>query len=372
MNSQDSMLPTFAISDHTKGLMAWLAVDASASLDQVVAILTELYRMQRLDDLTFQDLLAVVRLREACETAEISVSDLRTAVELNVGLQERGLTVLDDIPTTLQVADELAEAGLSLKDAVAVASLIKAMKKAGVDPRVPEELQGALEHYGALGYEPKQITQLAELWSRLTELGLGLDDLQPVLAQLSRLAGLGLDGSTAEALATTLDLGRVPETQRGAVLTKAVELSQAGIALAEVEADRDALQEEIQQLRDEQGALQDALAAGQDELARIQQEQDQARAELAALREQATLLENAIPAGRALQGFLLGELDAADEFYDRVAVIRDIRRKRSPQFPDLETWLTAKIQERVREFLTQISTRPLPPAPGSQGTSAKG
>lgn len=371
MNSRDSMLPTFAISDRTKALMAWLAVDAGVSLDQVVEILVEIYRMQRYDDLTFRDLLAVVRLREACETAEISVRDLRIAVNLNVGLQERGLTVLDDIPTTLRVADDLDEAGLSLKDAVAVASLMKAMKKAGVDPRVPEQLQATLERYEALGYEPTQITRLADCWSRLTGLGLGLDDLEPALARLGRLTELGLDGNTAETLAATLDLAGVPQAERGEVLTKAVELGQTGIALAEMQADREALQEEVQQLREEQAALQDALAGGQDELARIQQERDQTQAKLAALEEQATLLQNAIAAGVALQGFLLGDLEAADEFYTLVAVIRGIRRKGSPQLPAFER-LTAKIQERVREFLTQISTRPLPPAPGSQGTSAKG
>lgn len=367
------MLPTFAISDRTKARLVWLAEDAGISLDQVVHVLVDDYRMHQGDGLDFEDLLAVVRLREACETAEIAVSDLRIAVGLTAGLRERGLT-LDHTQTTLQVAEDLGESGLSLKEAVAVAGLMKAMRKAGVDPRLPEQLGAALQRYGVLGYEPKQITRLAALWERLRGLGLGLDDLEPVLARLSRLTKLGLDGETAEVLATGLNLASIPEAQRGDVLAKAVELGQAGIALAEVQGDRDARQEKVQWLRDEEAALQDALAAGQEELARVHEERDGVRAHLGALREKVTLVEDAITAGMALQDFLLGNLDAADGFFTRVAAIREIRRKGSAQFPGIETTLTETIQRDVRDFLTRISTLPLPPPlpPGAQGTGTKG
>ena len=214
MTSRDSMLPTFAISDRSKALMVWLGEDALAPLDQVVEILVEIYRMQRADDVSLQDLLAVVRLRDECETAEIAVSDLRAAVQLTVGLRERGLTLLDDIPTTLAVAKELDEAGLSLKDAVAVARFMKAIKKAGIDPGLPEQLQAALDRYASVGYEAKQISRLASLWERLRDLGIGLDNLESVVAQVGRLAELGMNGSAAEALAAALSLASVPEADR--------------------------------------------------------------------------------------------------------------------------------------------------------------
>lgn len=182
----DSILPNFTISERTRGLMAWLAEDAQASLDQVVAILITVYRMHRVNDVTLQDLLAVVQLREACATAEISVSDLRTAVEVTAGLSKRGLT-LDHIQTVLRVAEDLIEAGLPLKEAVSVADQMKALKKAGIDPRVPDRLEAALRCYEALGYEPRRITRLAELSERLRGLGLGLDDLEAGLARLGRL-----------------------------------------------------------------------------------------------------------------------------------------------------------------------------------------
>ena len=56
----------------------------------------------------------------------------------------------------LQVAEDLAAAGLSLKEARSVADLMKAMKKAGIDPRVPDQLEAALHRHAALGYEAKQ------------------------------------------------------------------------------------------------------------------------------------------------------------------------------------------------------------------------
>ncbi len=97
---------------------------------------------------------------------------------------------------------------------------------------------------------------------------------------------------------------------------------------------------------------------------------DDDRMELDGLRDKALLLDDAIAAGRALQGFLLGNLDVADEFFDRVAAIRALRRKGSQQFPGLETWLTAAIQQGVLDFLKRIST--LPPMPSGQGTTPKG
>jgi len=364
------MLPTFAISDRTKALMVWLGEDALAPLDQVVEILVEIYRMQRADDVSLQDLLAVVRLRDECETAEIAVSDLRAAVQLTVGLRERGLTLLDDIPTTLAVAKELDEAGLSLKDAVAVARFMKAIKKAGIDPGLPEQLQAALDRYASVGYEAKQISRLASLWERLRDLGIGLDNLESVVAQVGRLAELGMNGSAAEALAAALSLASVPEADRGTVLSNAVHLGQAGVAFAGVQAELHALKDQNQQLQQEQAGLEGALAEESAGLTRIQQELDQARTQLDGLRDQARLLDDAIAAARALQGFLLGNLAATDEFFTRVEVIRDLRRKGSPTFRDLETWLTAAIQQRVLAFLKRIST--LPSMPGGQGTTPKG
>jgi hypothetical protein len=371
MNPRESMLPTFTLSDRGKALMVWLAEDAGLPLEQVVYVLVETYRMQQGCDVNVEDLLAVVRLREACETAEISVTDLRTAVELRAGLRQRGLT-LDHIQTVLQVAEDLVEAGLSLKEARAVADLMKAMKKAGTNPRVPDQLEAALQRYAALGYEPKQLTQLAELSTRLASLQLGVSDLGVVVAQVGRLVELGLDGTTAEALATTLELAGVPDAQRGDILAKAVELGQAGVAVAAVHAERDAGQEHVQQLRDAQAARQDALAVTEDAVARVQLEHDQVQAELKSLRDQAALLEDAVAAGRALQWFLLGNLDIADDFFVRVVAICELRRKGSQQYPGLETWLTPETQQRVREFLTRIATMPLPPASGSQETPTKG
>ncbi len=236
MNPRESMLPAFTLSDHTKGLMIWLAEDAGHPLENVVHILVETYRMQQSSGTDLDDLLAVVQLRKACGTAEIAVADLRTAVELTAGLRERGLT-LDHIQTVLQVADDLVEAGLSLNEAVAVAALMKAMKKAGTDPRVPEQFDTALQRYAALGYDPKQLGRLAALSTRLASLRLRLADLEAVVAHSGRLTELGLDGSAAEVLATTLALAGVPDPLRGDILAKAVELGQAGVTLAEVHAE---------------------------------------------------------------------------------------------------------------------------------------
>lgn len=373
MNSRDSMLPTFTLSDRSKAQLVWLAENAETSLDEAVYLLVESYRMQQQFDRTdLDDLRAVVQLREACGAAAIAISDLRTAVELAAGLRARGLT-LDHIQTTLQVAADLGEAGLCLEEAVAVVDLMKVLKKAGINARVLEQLGAALTRYEALGYEPKQLARLAKLSEQLRALNLGLDDLERLLAQHRQLAELGLDTRAAADLATAFALAGVPDAQRSDVLRDATSLGRAGIALADVQAERETLSRELRRLRAEQAGVQETLEAGHDEQARIRQEQTEARARVAALREEAAKQEDAIATALALQHFLLGNLDAAHPFFAQVTTLHQLRRTRPGQSPNFETTLSAAIQTQVRQFLTRICEAPLaPPAPGPVGPSANG
>ncbi len=373
MNSRDSVLPTFLLSERSKAQLVWLAENAGASLDEAVSLLIQIYRMQQeFDDNDLDDLQAVVRLREACGAAEITVSDLRTAVELTAGLRERGLT-LDHIQTTLQVAADLGEAGLYLEEAVAVVDLMKALKKAGINTRVPEQLGAALTRYDALGYEPRQITRLAKLWEQLKALDLDLDHLESLLAQHRQLAELGLDTRAAADLATAFDLAGVPDGQRAEVLGKAITLGQTGIALADLQAQRETLSQELRRLQAEQAALQETLKAGRDEQARIEQQQTEARARVAALREEAAKEEDTIATALAFQHFLLGNLDTSDPFFSKVIILHQLRRARPGQFPRFETILSAAIQAQARQFLTRICEAPLAaPTSDSADPSANG
>ncbi len=373
MNSRDSVLPTFTLSERSKALLVWLAENAGISLDEAVYLLIELYRMQQeFNDNDLDDLRAVVQLREACGTANIAISDLRTAVELTAGLRARGLT-LDHIQATLQVAADLAEAGLYLEDAVAVVDLMKALKKAGINARLPEQLGAALKRYYALGYEPKQLGRVAKLWAQLQALDLGLDDLEQLLAQHRQLAELGLDARAAADLATAFDLAGVPDAQRAPVLGKAIALGQTGIALADLQAEQETRSQELRQLQAGQTALQEILTAGRDEQARIDQEETATRVRVAALREEAAKAEDALATAGALQHFFLGNLDAADPFFAKVITLRQLRRTRPGLFPGFETMLSVAIQAQVRQFLSRICEAPLaPPARGAVGPAANG
>ncbi|HZP39430.1 MAG TPA: hypothetical protein VFE48_23305 [Methylomirabilota bacterium] len=372
MNSRDSVLPTFTLSERSKALLVWLAENAGISLDEAVYLLIELYRMQQeFNDNDLDDLRAVVQLREACGAANIAISDLRTAVELTGGLRARGLT-LDHLQTTLQVAADLAEAGLYLEDAVAVVELMKALKKAGINARLPEQLGAALKRYDALGYEPKQLGRVAKLWEQLKALNLGLDDLEHPLAQYRQLAELGLDARAVADLATAFDLAGVPAVQRAEVLGNAITLGQAGIALAGLQAEREACLQELRQRQAEQALLEETLKASRDEFARIQQEAAEAKERVAALREKAATQEDAIATTGALEQFFRGNLDAADPFFAKVVTLRQLRRTRPGQFPNFETGLSVAIQAQLRRFLTVITEAALAaPALGSTDPSAK-
>jgi hypothetical protein len=251
--ARESMLPHFSISDQTKGEITWLAQDARVPLDRALHILVEIYRLQMANQNDLSDLETILQLRDACETTAVPVSDLREALELFSSLRKRGLT-LDDLRTTCQVADDLAEAGLSLEEAVAVSRFIKAMKKAGTDVRMPERLEAALKRFAALGYEPKRLGQLAELWDRLKAQCVSLKGMDDLVTQLCHVRAAGLDMSSAAALATALELAAVPPAQRPQLLATVVEKGLAHAELAELQAERDAVREELQRLRDERAA----------------------------------------------------------------------------------------------------------------------
>jgi hypothetical protein len=249
-STRESMLPPFSISDRTKGEIVWLAHDAGVSLDRALHVLVEIYRLQTANQLDLGDLETILHLREACETTEVPVEDLREALRLFAALRERGLT-LDDLRATCQAAEDLAEAGLSLDEAGAVAHLMKALKKAGTDPRAPERLEAALKRYAALGYEPKRLGRLAELWGRLNAMGVSLKNLEEMVTQAHRLRAAGLDTPSVEALAAALDLAVVSPARRCHVLAAIVEKGVIRLELAELRAERDAVRDELNRLRDE-------------------------------------------------------------------------------------------------------------------------
>jgi len=332
MSSGYSMLPSFSISDHTKADVIWLARDAGVSVDQALQTLVEIYKLQHATENDFWDLETILHLRQACDATEVTVSELREGLSLFAGLQERGLT-LDHVRTTLKVAEDLSAAGLYLNEAVAVADVMEAMEEAGIDPSVPAQLQTALVRFEALGYTPERIAQLAELWERLESMDTSLDDLAELVAQMEHLRTLGLDTPAAEALATALELARIPEAQRAAMLAEVVEKGVVHLGLPALYAERDALRQDIQQLQDEHAQLQDAVAAARDELIRVQQQEEAARERTGSLGDSARKLEDAISAAQALEAFLLG-LDPGDRIFVNVAKmlrsdrsIRDVCRR---------------------------------------------
>ncbi len=371
MTAGYSMLPTFTISDLTKADVIWLARDARVSVDRALQILVEIYRLQQANGNDFWDLETILHLRQSCETAEVTVSELRDALALSADLHERGLT-LDDIRTTLKVAEDLGAAGLYLEDAVTVADLMQALEEAGVDPSVPEQLQTALAQYEALGYAPERITPLAELSERIETLGLSPGDVADLVAQMQRLRTLGLDASAAEALATAVELAGISEGQRAGVLAEVAEKGVIHVSLPALHAEREALRQDAQQLRDEHAQLQHAVAAARDELTQIQREEAATRERVGTLQTAAKELEDAMAAAQALQAFLRG-LDAGDRLFTHVAKIAEIQQKHPGRLVALEHILAESIRKRIRDFLVRISTppsQPPSPMPGAADTPA--
>jgi hypothetical protein len=373
MSAGYSMLPTFTISDRTKADVIWLARDADVSVDRALQILVELYRLQQANGNDFWDLETILYLRKACEASGVAVSEVREALSLFASLQERGLT-LDDIRTTLKVAEDLSNAGLYLEDAVAVAPVMKALEEAGIDATVPEQIQTALARYAALGYTPERITRLAELSDRLQHLGIPLDEVADLVAQMQRLRTLGLDPPAAEALATAVELAGIPAAQRAGVLAEMVEKGVVHLSLLALHAERDALRLEVQQLRDERAQLQGAVAAARAERSRLQQEEADARERVGTLQATANELEDGIATAQTLEAFFRG-LDAGDRLLAHVAKIAEIRQKHPGRLVVLEHILAESVRKRIWEFLVRISAtpnQPPPTRPGAADTPANG
>src|SRR5712692_7165465 len=352
--SRDSIMPSFTISERSKAKLVWLGEETGASLDQAVHTLVDVFAVSRLEGMEYGDLLAIVSLRKECQAAGVEVEELRRFLADTASLREQGLDVTD-IATALAIAEQLETAGLSFDQVKQVAELLEALAKTGIDPSLPAELREALERYGALGYSPERITSLATLASTMGTLEVSVEDLEQLLGLDERLRTLGLDAERAEALATALTQAGVAGDQWANVLTQVMETAAIRIDLAALKAERDTLREDLARLEAERAEYQDSVNTLQRAAAQAAREEDQAAAQLTALREQASQWEDRLVAAEAFERLVLGNLDPADSFVSTLDALVAARRKLPGALPDLEHWLTKKLQGHVKQFLARIA-----------------
>jgi len=359
MTPSDSMMPSFSLSEGTKGRLTWLREETRTSLDRAVLTLIDLYITARRHNLEYGDLVAIVLLRKQCDATEVSVADLRQFLEHAAELQAQGLTV-NDIGPALDIAEQFAAAGLTLDQIRAVADLMQALREAGVDLALLEQLREALDRYQALGYAPELINHLAKLKSTLEAFGLAPDRLGQHLRHLQRLNELGLDADSAETLAAALSATGVDGEQRAEILARLPEVARLQIDIVALQAHRDALRQELAQMEARLAKVRQGLSASRKLAARAAEE---GRALVAALEQQDLMLENATAAGFALQHFLTASTEPSDLFWTLVEQLRELKQKYPGRSSYMEQLLTDALRDQVRHFLTQIASMAATSAP---------
>ena len=63
----------------------------------------------------------------------------------------------------------------------------------------------------------------------------------------------------------------------------------------------------------------------------------------------------AVDRAAPVERLVLGDLDPADPFVSTLDALVAARRRFPGKFPDLEHWLTKKLQDYVKQFLTRIA-----------------
>jgi tetratricopeptide (TPR) repeat protein len=302
----------------------------------------------------FSDLSAIVKLREACQTAKIEVADLRRFLEDTASLREQGLDPTE-VGAALAVAEQLETAGVSFDQAKRVAELLEALEEAGIDPRILDQLQEALERYRALGYSAEHITQLTTLAATMATLGVSVEDAEQWVRLNQRLRELGLDDEKAEGLATALAQAGVTGDQCGDVLAQVVQTAAVQVDIAKLKAERDALREDIAHLQADRAEYQESLNTFKEAVAHAAREESEVTTRLTAVRKQAAQWEDRLVAAEAFERFVLGNLELTDSFVRTLDALVGSRRSHAGQHPRVEQWLTKTLQADVKKFLMRIA-----------------
>ncbi len=376
--SRDSLMPALMLSERTKRKLLWLSEEISRSLDDTVMPLISTLLFWRRRGGTFDQLRAIAQLREQCEIAEVDVKDLRQFLELLGKLRRRGLQA-DDVPAALQVAEDLAQVGLMLPEARAVADLMAALGEAGVDPSLPGELQTAIEQYRRLGYAPEALARMAVLAETLETLGLRPEELGPVLEHLEQLRALGLDADAAQEVAGGLDAAGIQGERRTEILAQLPEAAATLIEIDTLEARRRAVVAELQGLEAQRTRARQTLTAlRQRQAAVVQREQASAarrdtfeeeclkqQVALAALQQQVVEQQDALAAAEALTRFMVGQPDA-DTILPFLTYVVKFKQFWRGQWPEFEASLTEQGRRMIREFLERIALGGRPPGASRQ------
>jgi hypothetical protein len=286
--------PDLSLSADLRARLVWFAFETQRPVETALASLLDFYLQWRDDETdTLGTFARILELGQELDLAEID-----------------GATLHDD----LQTRATLAAASCTIEDVPEALRLIALLDELG-GPWSWPQLQTAVEALAAL-----------------MDAGIGAEAVATFLARHQRLAALGFDEATAEAIATALVEAGATDGRREAIIRAVVE--QAGLAVDRVALDATlaARQAELAALERERGHLRDAVRRQRTQLRQILAQEAAAQTRLAQCQAEG----DARRLGSAVVPFLTQRTPEAVAFWSGLQEYWRARQAgRSPEAPEL-------------------------------------
>jgi hypothetical protein len=310
-------IPSLDLSEELRSRLIWLAVETQQSVEEAMTVLLELYLEWRANEATIETLATILKIAEALEMTAVDVVTLEEYLRARQGLAEHNCT-FDDVPEAFTVLELL------------------------------EELPVAWDWEQAR-------TAMAAVGMILTS-DIALDDVTLFLKRHRRFVELDIDERAAEAIAESLEALPVPAEQRPAVIEHIVksaggqadvealrqERSQFQKAIDELQANRERLDTQRQELRDDIRALEQHRATVRRQAARLEVECARHETDLAV--------------ARGLRNLLLGKKPDVEAFFAELAKLQQWRRAGGSPDDAYGHEVVVDLRTKVVEFVQQLLT----------------
>lgn len=228
---RESHLPDLALSDALRGRLAWLAVETSRPVDEVLQLLIDVYVQWRRQPETVVTLSKIVTLARVLNRDHVDVDNLHGYLAAEAALRKHHCR-FEDVPEALRLIECLA-----------------ALPQSWTWKMAKEAIQGV---------------------ALLIESGIEALDVANFIRRHQRLSELGFEEEEAEAVAEALVRAGAVGKQRTRVLNRLVALAGKIINAAELEGERMRLEHVVMSLRAEQAQLEANLQQLKDRRDRLE------------------------------------------------------------------------------------------------------
>jgi hypothetical protein len=312
-------VPNLSLSEALRARLVWFAVETRRPLEEALDDLLDFFLEWQTDDEDTLDRLdTILELARTLTVAEIDAATLHDYLQARAALATHDCSI-DDVPNALR--------------------LIAWLDRLPGEPWNWDQAEAEVNAFGAL-----------------LGAGIGAEEVAAFLARHQRLAALGFDADTTEALAAALARTGATGERREAVLEALVNVAHRDVACEELEVEYRALEADIATLETDRTRLRHGRTRLRKQVRTLEQQAAAAHERLAALDGQSATLTRDLEVVRGFRAALLLQSDpAVDAFFADLERLGALRRAgRAPEDRDRAA-LTWQLSRQIVAFLGQLA-----------------